>query len=123
MACRTLPSRLSMSLACFAIALLVTSLASATSVVAQRDAPPAAARAVYIDGEGVVRWRDDRSEVALFGANYVLPSASDYRAAGYLDADRKRMIEEDMAHFARMGWTLCGSPSGVTGKPRTARAT
>ena len=36
--------------------------------------------------------------------NYVLPTASDYRAAGYLHADRKRMIDEDMAQFARMGW-------------------
>src|SRR6266852_6759399 len=27
-----------------------------------------------------------------------------YRAAGYLHADRKRMIDEDMAQFARMGW-------------------
>ena len=61
-------------------------------------------RQVYLDREGVVRWQDDRSEVTLFGANYVLPSASDYRAAGYLRADRKRMIEEDMAQFARMGW-------------------
>src|SRR5206468_2808057 len=43
-------------------------------------------------------------EVALFGANYCLPSACDYRAAGYVGADRKRLIEEDMAHFARMGW-------------------
>ena len=61
-------------------------------------------RAVYIDDKGVMRWRDDRREVALFGANYVLPTASDYRAAGYLHADRKKMIDEDMAHFARMGW-------------------
>src|SRR5204863_129221 len=43
-------------------------------------------------------------EVTLFGANYVLPTASDYRAAGYLHADRKQMIDEDMAQFARMGW-------------------
>ena len=43
-------------------------------------------------------------EVTLFGANYVLPTASDYRAAGYLHADRKKMIDEDMAQFARMGW-------------------
>jgi hypothetical protein len=93
-----------MSLTRFAIALLVTFPASATWGVAQRDELPAATRAVYIDSEGVVRWRDDRSEVALFGANYVLPSASDYRAAGYLRGDRKRMIEEDMAQFARMGW-------------------
>jgi hypothetical protein len=64
----------------------------------------AAQRAVYIDNQGVVRWRDDRKEVTLFGANYVLPTASDYRAAGYLHADRKRMIDEDMAQFARMGW-------------------
>src|SRR5205823_4891935 len=48
--------------------------------------------------------RDDKQEVTLFGANYVLPTASDYRAAGYLHADRKKMIDEDMAQFARMGW-------------------
>jgi predicted alpha/beta superfamily hydrolase len=67
-------------------------------------APVAAPRAVYLDSRGVIRWRDDRSEVALFGANYTLPSASDYRAAGYLGLDRKRMVDEDMAHFARLGW-------------------
>src|SRR5881275_3196119 len=63
-----------------------------------------ASRAVYLDNQGVVRWRDDQNEVRLFGANYVLPTASDYRAAGYLHADRKQMIDEDMAQFARMGW-------------------
>jgi len=63
-----------------------------------------AGRAVYLDNQGVVRWKDNRQEVALFGANYVLPTASDYRAAGYLHADRKKMIDEDMAQFARMGW-------------------
>ena len=63
-----------------------------------------AGRAVYLDNQGVVRWKDDRQEVALFGANYVLPTASDYRAAGYVRADRKQMIDEDMAQFARMGW-------------------
>jgi hypothetical protein len=67
-------------------------------------APAPANRAVYLDKEGVVRWSDNRAEVTLFGANYVLPTASDYRAAGYLHADRKRMIDEDMAQFARMGW-------------------
>ena len=62
------------------------------------------AQAVYIEKAGVVRWTGNRQEVALFGANYVLPTASDYRAAGYLHLDRKRMIDEDMAQFARMGW-------------------
>ncbi|HJR36177.1 MAG TPA: hypothetical protein VJ817_14570 [Gemmatimonadales bacterium] len=66
--------------------------------------PAQAQRAVYLDNAGVVRWRDNRQEVALFGANYVLPTASDYRAAGYVGGDRKKMIDEDMAQFARMGW-------------------
>ena len=74
---------------------------------AQRSAavaPAPADRDVYLDREGVIRWRDDRSEVRLFGANYVITTASDYRAAGYVGGDRKRMIDEDMAQFARMGW-------------------
>ena len=84
-------------------------LAGALTVLAQvspAQAKPSQSRPrdVYLDRDGVVRWQDDRSEVTLFGANYVLPSASDYRAAGYLRGERKRMIEEDMAQFARMGW-------------------
>jgi hypothetical protein len=71
---------------------------------ATRPAPESAARAVYLDREGVVRWKDDRQEVTLFGANYVIHTASDYRAAGYVHGDRKAMIDEDMAQFARMGW-------------------
>ena len=61
------------------------------------------AQLVTLDKEGVVRWRDTHEEVRLFGANYVI-GASDYRAAGYVGADRKRMVDVDMAQFARMGW-------------------
>jgi len=78
--------------------------AAASAARASAAAPRPANRAVYLDSAGVVRWRDDRTEVALFGANYVIHTASDYRAAGYVHGDRKRMIDEDMAHFARMGW-------------------
>lgn len=62
------------------------------------------ARRVVIDSAGVIRWEDWGDEVLLFGANYALPSSSDYRAAGYLTNDRKRLIDQDVAHFARMGW-------------------
>ncbi len=64
----------------------------------------AAAELVYLDDQGVVRWTADKREVALFGANYCLPSGSDYRAAGYVHADRKKLVEKDLTHFARMGW-------------------
>jgi len=59
---------------------------------------------VFLDKQGVIRWKDSKEAVALFGANYCLPSACDYRAAGYVSNDRKKMIDQDMTHFARMGW-------------------
>jgi len=86
------------------LAVLAATLVTAPSVAQQSSSPPSRQpRSVYIDG-GTIRWKDTGREVALFGANYTLPSASDYRAAGYLGLDRKKMIDEDMAQFARMGW-------------------
>lgn len=79
---------------CFLLLVLVCSL----TVMAQKP------RTVYQDKEGVVRWSDNKQEVALFGANYCLPSACDYRAAKYVSNDLKKMVDEDMAHFTRMGW-------------------
>lgn len=69
---------------------------------AQEGAP--ATREAYLDDQGVVRWVDTHDEVALYGANYALPSSGDFRAAGRLTDDRKALIDRDMAHFARMGW-------------------
>ncbi len=89
-------------LRCVSFLLLLATLSS--DATGQRPASAPRPRSVFLDPQGVIRWQDNRQEVALYGANYTLPSASDYRAAGYLKADRKKMIEEDMAHFARMGW-------------------
>ena len=102
------PRGLRVSVVSFSAVLLLAIFTAVPVVPAHAQAAPTAPRpadrAVYLDKEGVVRWSDDRQEVTLFGANYVLPTASDYRAAGYLHADRKKMIDEDMAQFARMGW-------------------
>jgi hypothetical protein len=84
--------------------LLAVAIISALSAPSALSAQASASRTIYVDNQGVLRWQADRREVTLFGANYVLPGASDYRAAGYVGADRKRLIEQDMAHFARMGW-------------------
>ena len=50
------------------------------------------AEKVYMDKQGVIRWTENRKEVALFGANYCLPSACDFRAADYVGGDRKQMF-------------------------------
>jgi hypothetical protein len=63
-----------------------------------------ASPSIYLDEAKVLRWLGDGSELALFGANYSLASASDYRAAGYLGADRRELVDQDFAHFRRMGW-------------------
>jgi hypothetical protein len=101
---RLLPRPILLSVALAALVALAAFLPAAQAQRAVGAAPAPANRAVYLDSAGVVRWRDDRQEITLFGANYVLPTASDYRAAGYVHADRKHMIDEDMAQFARMGW-------------------
>jgi len=59
---------------------------------------------IYLDDNGIMKWNKTREEVALFGANYCLPSACDYRAASYFTDDLKTEIERDMTHFVRMGW-------------------
>ena len=59
---------------------------------------------VYTDAAGTIRWKKNKQEVSLFGANYCLPSACDFRAAAYMRGDRKQMIAEDMDHFKRMNW-------------------
>lgn len=59
---------------------------------------------VYSDAAGIIRWRKNKQEVSLFGANYCLPSACDFRAAAYMGGERKQMIAEDMEHFKRMNW-------------------
>lgn len=59
---------------------------------------------VYLDKNGIMKWADSNQEVALFGANYCLPSACDYRAAKYFTNDLKSEVVKDMSHFVRMGW-------------------
>lgn len=53
-------------------------------------------------------WTADNSEVRLFGVGYNLPSACDFRAAGYVGqstlAQKKAMIVEDLNHIKRMGF-------------------
>src|SRR5882762_3019826 len=80
-----------------AAATLVCSTVSAAATDSQL-------RSVSLDNNGVVRWRDSGAEVALYGANYCIMSGSDYRMSSRVARDREAMIDEDLAHFARMGW-------------------
>jgi hypothetical protein len=89
----------------FVVVLALLFSALTASAMAEDVVHEAAVRPAYLDKAGVVRWQDNNEEVALFGANYCIMSGSDYRMAGLVSKDRKAMIDEDMAQFARMGWT------------------
>ena len=61
-------------------------------------------RTAIVDAEGVMRWAEDGSEVAVFGVNYYTPFALDYRVIGERGFDRKDTIRRDVAHFRRLGF-------------------
>lgn len=65
--------------------------------------PQSADRVVFIDKEGVMRWEDDRSEVALMGVNYYVPFNWDYRQIVKKGLSHKDVIRRDVAHFRRLG--------------------
>jgi len=58
---------------------------------------------VYVDKDGVMRRSDSKDEVSYYGTNYTAPFAYSYRALGYLGKDRKRAIDRDVHHIARLG--------------------
>ncbi len=57
---------------------------------------------VYVDEQGTIRWTKTKNEVALFG---LLPAFSlRLSGPGRFTDDRKKAVDQDMAHFARMEW-------------------
>lgn len=62
-----------------------------------------AERQSLVDGAGVLRWRDDGSEIALFGVNYYTPFTVDYEGIAKLGLDHRGTIRHDVAHFQQLG--------------------
>lgn len=71
------------------------------SVEAQRTAAD-----VFIDKNGVLRWGDSNEEIKAFGINYTVPFAHAYRTAKNLEIDIEKAIDNDVYHFARLGFDL-----------------
>lgn len=65
-----------------------------------------AKRDVFVDDKGVMRWKDDKAEVQGFGVNYTVPFAHAYRSAQKLGVNPLKAIDEDVYHFARLGFDL-----------------
>lgn len=59
-----------------------------------------------IGDDGIMRWRNDSSEVTGFGVNYTVPFAHAYRSGKKMGVDLKEAIDADVYHFARLGLDL-----------------
>ncbi len=61
---------------------------------------------VFVDKNGVLRWGTSKEEVRAFGINYTVPFAHAYRTAKNMGIDIQKAIDQDVYHFARLGFDL-----------------
>ncbi len=73
-------------------------LLSVPAVFAQKQ------NSIYVDKQGVMRWRKDNKEAAFFGVNYTVPFAYGYRSVKALGVNPETAIDQDVYHFARLGF-------------------
>lgn len=59
-----------------------------------------------VDNNGILRWNTTKEEIKGFGANYTLPFAYAYRNAVKKGWNPEQLIDEDVYHFARLGFDL-----------------
>jgi len=79
---------------------LSTAAVLASAAVAQAAAPaPRPSRCA----DGILRWGDDGSEVALFGVNYYAPFSMDYAALTRHGVDPAEALRADLVHLRRLG--------------------
>lgn len=59
---------------------------------------------VFVDGKGILRFKDSNKEASFYGVNYTLPFAYAYRAVDYLGLNHKEAIDKDVYHLSRLGF-------------------
>lgn len=60
----------------------------------------------FVDGEGILRWSNDSSEIHGFGINYTVPFAHSFRMAMRMGISHEEAIRQDVYHFARLDMDL-----------------
>lgn len=58
---------------------------------------------IYVDKQGVIRYKKSNDEAAFFGVNYTVPFAYGYRSHKALNVDLEKAIDQDVYHFSRLG--------------------
>ncbi len=83
--------------------LFILSIICFIAIVTKAQENKMATPTIYIDSDGAMRWSDTQKEASFFGVNYTVPFAHAYRALGYIGANRKAAIDNDVYHLSRLG--------------------
>ena len=87
---------------CFIRLTIFTFLISSTAF-AQKNNSKNSNSIIYVDKDGVLRWKSNHTEASFFGVNYTTPFAYAYRAHKALNIDLEKAIQQDVYHMARIG--------------------
>ncbi|WP_345165748.1 cellulase family glycosylhydrolase [Nibribacter koreensis] len=85
------------------VAALLLTLFSHLAVNAQTTAGKEA-ELVYVDPQGILRWKKSNLEASFFGVNYTVPFAYGYRSVKARGTDPEKAIDQDVYHLARLGF-------------------
>ncbi|MCW3078659.1 MAG: rane or secreted protein [Segetibacter sp.] len=58
---------------------------------------------IYVDKQGVIRYKGTNTEAAFFGVNYTAPFAYGYRSVKRMGVEIEKAIDDDVYHFSRLG--------------------
>lgn len=83
--------------------LFALALAFSLPSVAQSKKSVTVEQGIYVDQQGVIRWKKNHQEAAFFGVNYTAPFAYGYRAINRLGVSVEQAIKDDVYHFSRLG--------------------
>ncbi len=86
------------------ISVLILASILSINCIAQSKKDRSDSGPVYIDKDGVMRWKANKSEASFYGVNYTTPFAYAYRAHKALNADLEQAIRDDVYHMARLGF-------------------
>ena len=67
---------------------------------------PVADRLVEVDTNGVIRWRDEHGDVAMFGVNYYAPFAADHEGLTLLGEDHRKVIDREVSRVLWQSRTM-----------------
>ena len=58
---------------------------------------------IMVNKQGKMIWKDTNEDAFFWGVNYTTPFAHAFRQIARVGKDRKKAIDEDTYHFARLG--------------------